>query len=96
LPADYAEDGLVTAQGYHADDLLRRPDGLIDGDYEAQLTDAGRRAREADLLVAVDGPRPEASCALVGLPAGFGVPALKRITVRGKSLKLVAEARSNS
>jgi len=59
LPADYAEAGLVTAQGYHADDLLRRPDGLIDGDYGAQLTDAGRRAREADLLVAVDGPRPK-------------------------------------
>ena len=54
LPADYAAAGLVTAQGYHADDLLRRPDGLIDADYEAQLTDAGRRAREADLLVAID------------------------------------------
>ena len=57
LPADYAEAGLVTAQGYHADDLLRRPDGLIDADYEARLTDAGRRAREADLLVAIDDGR---------------------------------------
>ena len=28
---------------YRADDLLRRTDGLTDTDYEAELTDAGRR-----------------------------------------------------
>jgi GNAT superfamily N-acetyltransferase len=54
LPSEYAEAGRVTAEGYHADDLLRRRDGLIDNDYEERLTDAGRRAREAQLLVAVD------------------------------------------
>jgi hypothetical protein len=54
LPGEYAEAGRVTAEGYHADELLRRPDGLIDFDYEAQLTDASGRAREAELLVAVD------------------------------------------
>lgn len=53
-PADYADAGQVTAAAYHADDLLRRTDGLIDLEYEAQLTDAGRRAREAELLVAID------------------------------------------
>lgn len=54
LPGEYAEAGRVTSEGYHADDLLRRRDGLIDNDYEERLTDAGRRAREAQLLVAVD------------------------------------------
>jgi predicted N-acetyltransferase YhbS len=53
-PAEYAEAGRVTAGAYRADDLLRRTDGVIDTDYEAELTDAGRRAREAELLVAVD------------------------------------------
>jgi hypothetical protein len=52
-PGEYAEAGRVTAEAYHADDLLRRPDGLIDDDYERQLTEASRRAREAELLVAV-------------------------------------------
>lgn len=53
-PTEYAEAGRVTASAYRIDDLLRRADGLIDTDYEAELTDAGRRAREAELLVAVD------------------------------------------
>lgn len=53
-PAEYADAGRVTAEAYHADDLLRRTDGLIDVDYEAQLADASRRAWEAELLVAVD------------------------------------------
>ena len=44
-PAEYAAAGRVTAGAYHADDLLRRVDGLIDVDYEAQLMDARRRAR---------------------------------------------------
>jgi ribosomal protein S18 acetylase RimI-like enzyme len=53
-PTDYADAGRVTAEAYRADDLLRRTDGLIDVDYEARLTDAARRAQEAELLVAVD------------------------------------------
>jgi GNAT superfamily N-acetyltransferase len=53
LPGEYAEAGRVTAGGYRADDLLRRSDGQIDNDYEERLADAGRRAREAQLLVAV-------------------------------------------
>ena len=57
VPGEYAEAGRVTAEAYHADDLLRRPDGLIDDDYEAQLTDASRRAREAELFVALDDGR---------------------------------------
>jgi GNAT superfamily N-acetyltransferase len=56
-PAEYADAGRVTADAYHADDLLHRVDGLIDRDYEAQLMDASRRAREAELLVAVDDGR---------------------------------------
>jgi ribosomal protein S18 acetylase RimI-like enzyme len=54
VPGEYAEAGRVTAEGYHADDLLRRPDGLIDAEYEARLADADRRARMAVLMVAVD------------------------------------------
>jgi GNAT superfamily N-acetyltransferase len=54
LPGEYAEAGRVTAEGYHADDLLRRRDEQIDNDYEERLTDACRRAREAQLLVAVN------------------------------------------
>jgi hypothetical protein len=46
-PAEYAEAGQVTAGAYRADDLLRRTDGVIDTVYEAELADAGRRAREA-------------------------------------------------
>lgn len=52
-PSEYAEAGRVTAEAYRIDDLLRRADGLIDTAYQAELTDAGRRAREAELLVAV-------------------------------------------
>ena len=53
-PSEHAEAGQVTADAYRTDDLLRRADGLIDTTYEAELTDAARRAREAELLVAVD------------------------------------------
>jgi ribosomal protein S18 acetylase RimI-like enzyme len=53
-PTEYAEAGRVTADAYRIDDLLRRADGLIDTAYEAELTDAARRAGEAKLLVAVD------------------------------------------
>jgi ribosomal protein S18 acetylase RimI-like enzyme len=54
-PTEYAEAGRITADAYCADDLLRRTDEVIDRDYEAELMDATRRAREAELLVAVDG-----------------------------------------
>lgn len=50
---DLAQAGALTAEAYHADRLL---DG--DGDYEAELRDAERRAREAVLLVAVVTPGP--------------------------------------
>jgi ribosomal protein S18 acetylase RimI-like enzyme len=53
-PSEYAEAGRVTAEAYRIDDLLRRADGLIDTAYEAELTDAARRAREAELLVTVE------------------------------------------
>jgi hypothetical protein len=53
-PTEYAEAGLVRADAYRIDDLLRRADGLVDTAYEAELTDAARRASEAKLLVAVD------------------------------------------
>ena len=46
-PTEYAEAGFVTADAYRIDDLLRRADGLIDTAYEAELTDAARRAGEA-------------------------------------------------
>ena len=46
-PAEYTEADRVTAGAYQADDLLRRTDGVIDRDYEADLADASRRAREA-------------------------------------------------
>jgi ribosomal protein S18 acetylase RimI-like enzyme len=52
--SEYVEAGRVTAEAYRIDDLLRRADGLIDTAYEGELTDAGRRAREAELLVAVE------------------------------------------
>jgi GNAT superfamily N-acetyltransferase len=52
-PAEYEKAGRITAEAYRLDDLLRRTDGVIDHDYEALLTDAARRAREAELLVAV-------------------------------------------
>ena len=52
--SEYAEAGRVTAEAYRIDDLLQRADRLIDTAYEAELTDAGRRAREAELLVAVE------------------------------------------
>ncbi len=52
-PAEYAEAGRVTAEGYHIDQLLSGH-GESDTGYEARLRDAGQRAREAELLVAVD------------------------------------------
>ena len=56
-PDEYAEVGRITAAGYHANDLLRLPDGSIDEWYESRLADATRRAAEAELLVAAEDDR---------------------------------------
>ncbi|WP_454051407.1 GNAT family N-acetyltransferase [Cellulomonas sp. Marseille-Q8402] len=45
---DLDQAGALTAEAYHADGLL-----AVDEDYEDELRDAARRAREAVLLVAV-------------------------------------------
>ncbi|WP_448061513.1 GNAT family N-acetyltransferase [Cellulomonas hominis] len=47
-PREIADAGALTAEAYHADRLLDEDD-----DYEVELRDAARRAREATLLVAV-------------------------------------------
>lgn len=54
-PGEYASAGRVAAAGYLADGLLRRSDGNVDERYRGMLLDAERRAREAELLVAVAG-----------------------------------------
>lgn len=46
--------GEVTAAGYLADGLLTRDDGTLDLAYQARLLDTRLRARQADVLVAVD------------------------------------------
>lgn len=46
--------GEVTAAGYLADDLLTRADGAVDTTYQAHLADTAARARQADVLVAVE------------------------------------------
>lgn len=51
---EYQAAGRVAAAGYAADGLLTLADGTTDDDYRRQLEDAARRAREAELLVAVD------------------------------------------
>jgi ribosomal protein S18 acetylase RimI-like enzyme len=53
-PEEYAEAGRVTLAGYDADGLLRLGDGTRDDGYAALLADAGRRAQEAELLLAVE------------------------------------------
>ncbi len=47
-PREIADAGALTAEAYHADRLLDEDD-----DYEVELRDAARRAREVTLLVAV-------------------------------------------
>ena len=47
--------GQLTAAGYRADGLLEAADHPVESSYEDQLLDAARRAREAELWVAVDG-----------------------------------------
>lgn len=46
--------GEVTAAGYLADGLLELSDGATDTAYQARLLDARLRARQADVLVAVE------------------------------------------
>ncbi len=46
--------GEVTAAGYLADDLLTLSDGTFDMAYQARLLDTRLRARQADVLVAVE------------------------------------------
>jgi len=53
-PAEYAGVGALTAEAYRADGLLDAHDHPVENTYEAQLRDAARRAREAELWVAVD------------------------------------------
>ena len=53
-PEEYAEIGALTAEAYLADGLLSAHDRPVEDSYEAKLRDAARRAREAELWVAVD------------------------------------------
>ena len=53
-PEEYAAVGALTAAAYRADGLLDAHDDPVEASYEAQLLDASRRAREAELWVAVD------------------------------------------
>ncbi|MEY2503373.1 MAG: hypothetical protein QOI07_3710 [Verrucomicrobiota bacterium] len=49
MPSEYAETGALTLRAYTLDNLLDD-----DSDYARELSDAGRRAEHAALLVAVD------------------------------------------
>ena len=53
-PEEYAEAGRVTVEGYAADELLSGHGEAADTGYEVRLRDAAQRARESELLVAVD------------------------------------------
>ncbi len=53
-PEEYAAVGALTAEAYRADGLLDAHDHPVEDSYEAQLRDAARRAREAELWVAAD------------------------------------------
>ena len=53
-PDEYAAVGAITAAAYRADRLLDSPEYPVERGYEARLLDAGRRAREAELWVAVE------------------------------------------
>lgn len=46
--------GALTADAYRVDGLLDAHDDPVDDNYETQLLDAARRAREAELWVATD------------------------------------------
>ena len=53
-PEEYAAVGALTAEAYRVDGLLDPHDQPVDAAYEEKLLDATRRAREAELWVAVD------------------------------------------
>ncbi|WP_431838668.1 GNAT family N-acetyltransferase [Cellulomonas sp. Y8] len=53
-PEDHAAVGALTAEAYRADGLLE-----VDDEYEVELRDAARRAREAVLLVATAADRDD-------------------------------------
>jgi GNAT superfamily N-acetyltransferase len=53
-PEEYTAVGELTAEAYRVDGLLDEHELPTDAAYEAKLLDAARRAREADLWVAVD------------------------------------------
>ena len=53
-PDEYAAVGAITAAGYRADGLLDSAEHPVESTYEAKLLDAGRRARDAELWVAVE------------------------------------------
>jgi GNAT superfamily N-acetyltransferase len=53
-PEEYGAVGAITAAGYRADGLLDSAEYPVESSYEAQLLDAGRRAREAELWVAAE------------------------------------------
>ena len=52
---EYATVGALTAEAYRVDGLLDEHELPTDAAYEQKLLDADRRAREAELWVAVDG-----------------------------------------
>jgi GNAT superfamily N-acetyltransferase len=53
-PDEYGAVGQLTAASYRADGLLEAADHPVESSYEGQLLDAARRAREAELWVAVE------------------------------------------
>jgi ribosomal protein S18 acetylase RimI-like enzyme len=53
---EMAAAGEVTTAGYLSDGLLTRADGTVDRTYQARLADTVVRARQADVLVAVERP----------------------------------------
>jgi predicted N-acetyltransferase YhbS len=53
-PEEYAAVGALTAEAYRVDGLLDEHELPTDAAYEEKLLDASRRAREAELWVAVD------------------------------------------
>jgi GNAT superfamily N-acetyltransferase len=53
-PQEYTAVGALTAEAYRVDGLLDAHELPVDAAYEEKLLDATRRAREAELWVAVD------------------------------------------
>jgi GNAT superfamily N-acetyltransferase len=55
LPDEAGAVGVLTVAGYDADAYLTLPDGSFDHEYAGWLYDGSARARDAVLMVAVDG-----------------------------------------